>query len=110
MAGRLRLLSRLDGPERANFRIRKWPTIIPAGRFVVPDRRLFHLNSVEPFGGVSRHHAEMLVDVGYRVRREFMQKPVKVKEIFTSTATCLGRERYFQGSGLVDLMRAIQSV
>ena len=35
---------------------------------------------------------------------------MKVKEIFTSTATCLGRERYFQGNGLVDLMRAIQSV
>ena len=44
------------------------------------------------------------------IRREFIQKPMKVKEIFTSTATCLGRERYFQGNGLVDLMRAIQSV
>ena len=44
------------------------------------------------------------------IRREFIQKPLKVKEIFTSTATCLGRERYFQGNGLVDLMRAIQSV
>ena len=27
-----------------------------------------------------------------------------------STATDLGRERYFQGSGVVDLMRAIQSI
>ena len=26
------------------------------------------------------------------------------------SATSLGRERYFQGNGLVDLMRAIQSV
>jgi serine protease AprX len=44
------------------------------------------------------------------IRREFIQKPQRVKEIFMSTATCLGRERYFQGSGLLDLMRAIQSV
>ena len=44
------------------------------------------------------------------IRREFIQKPIRVKEIFMGTATCLGRERYFQGSGLVDLMRAIQSI
>jgi serine protease AprX len=44
------------------------------------------------------------------IRREFIQKPMLVKEIFMGTATCLGRERYFQGSGLVDLMRAIQSI
>lgn len=44
------------------------------------------------------------------IRREFIGRPEKVKEIFLSTATDLKRERYFQGHGLVDLMRAIQSV
>ncbi|MDB5236503.1 MAG: peptidase in kexin sedolisin, partial [Hymenobacter sp.] len=44
------------------------------------------------------------------IRREFVGEPEKVKEIFMSTATDLKRERYFQGTGLVDLMRAIQSV
>jgi serine protease AprX len=44
------------------------------------------------------------------VRSEFIGQPEKVKEIFLSTATDLKRERYFQGHGLVDLMRAIQSV
>jgi subtilisin family serine protease len=44
------------------------------------------------------------------VRSEFIGQPEKVKEIFLSTATDLKRERYFQGYGLVDLMRAIQSV
>jgi serine protease AprX len=44
------------------------------------------------------------------IRREFVGQPEQVKEIFTSSATSLGRERYFQGHGLVDLMRAIQSV
>lgn len=44
------------------------------------------------------------------VRREYIGQPEKLKEIFTSTATDLKRDPYFQGKGLVDLMRAIQSV
>jgi subtilisin family serine protease len=44
------------------------------------------------------------------IRREFIGKPLEVKEIFLKSATSLGRERYFEGYGLVDLMRAIQSV
>jgi subtilisin family serine protease len=44
------------------------------------------------------------------IRREFIGKPHEVKRIFLQSATSLGRERYFEGHGLVDLMRAIQSV
>jgi subtilisin family serine protease len=44
------------------------------------------------------------------IRREFDQRPEEVKRIFLNSATSLGRERYFEGNGLVDLMRAIQSV
>jgi hypothetical protein len=33
-----------------------------------------------------------------------------VKRLFLENATSLGRERYFEGHGLVDLMRAIQAV
>jgi serine protease AprX len=44
------------------------------------------------------------------IRREFIGDPESLKKIFTSAATDLGRARYFQGSGLVDLMRAIQSI
>jgi serine protease AprX len=44
------------------------------------------------------------------VRVEFIGKPERVKEIFCATATDLRRNLYFQGAGLVDLMRAIQSV
>jgi subtilisin family serine protease len=44
------------------------------------------------------------------VRREFIGRPEEVKRIFLASATSLGRERYFEGHGLVDLMRAIQSV
>lgn len=44
------------------------------------------------------------------IRREFIGRPHEVKKIFTRSAIALGRERYFEGSGLVDLMKAIQSV
>ena len=44
------------------------------------------------------------------IRREFIGKPLDVKRIFLSTASPLGRERYFEGHGLIDLIRAIQSV
>jgi serine protease AprX len=44
------------------------------------------------------------------IRREYIQRPEEVKRIFLESATQLGRERYFEGHGLLDLMRAIQSV
>jgi serine protease AprX len=44
------------------------------------------------------------------IRREFIQRPEEVKRMFLAGATSLGRERYFEGYGLVDLMRTIQSV
>jgi serine protease AprX len=44
------------------------------------------------------------------IRREFIGRPEVVKEIFLSSASDLKRAPYFQGKGLVDLMRAIQSI
>jgi len=44
------------------------------------------------------------------VRREYIGRPEEVKQIFLNAATDLGRDQYFQGCGLVDVMRAIQSV
>jgi serine protease AprX len=44
------------------------------------------------------------------IRREFIGQADEVKRIFLESATDLHRERYFQGAGLVDVMRAIQSV
>ncbi len=55
-------------------------------------------------------HVSGVIAAFLSVRREFIGRPDTVKEIFLSTATDLKRERYFQGHGLVDLMRAIQSV
>jgi subtilisin family serine protease len=55
-------------------------------------------------------HVSGVIAAFLSVRGEFVGKAERVKEIFVSTATDLRRDRYFQGSGLVDLMRAIQSI
>jgi serine protease AprX len=41
---------------------------------------------------------------------ELKGRPTRIKEILCSTATDLKRERHFQGHGMVDVLRAIQSV
>jgi serine protease AprX len=55
-------------------------------------------------------HVSGVIAAFLSIRREFIGYPEKVKEILLATATDLKRERYFQGYGLVDLMRAIQSI
>ncbi|MBO4204787.1 S8 family serine peptidase [Micromonospora echinofusca] len=42
--------------------------------------------------------------------RELIGRPERIKQILCDTATDLGRERSFQGAGLVDVLRALQSV
>jgi hypothetical protein len=42
--------------------------------------------------------------------RELIGQPRRIKEILCKTATDLGRERRFQGAGMVDVLRALQSV
>jgi subtilisin family serine protease len=41
---------------------------------------------------------------------ELVARPARVKQVLCSTATDLGRERYFQGAGMLDILRALQSV
>jgi serine protease AprX len=41
---------------------------------------------------------------------ELVGRPARVKQILCSTATDLGRERYFQGHGMLDVLRALQAV
>ena len=55
-------------------------------------------------------HVSGVIAAFLSVRREFIGDPERVKEIFLGAATDLKRERSFQGAGLIDLMRAIQSV
>jgi hypothetical protein len=41
---------------------------------------------------------------------ELVGRPARIKQILCETATDLGRERYFQGAGMLDALRALQSV
>jgi serine protease AprX len=42
--------------------------------------------------------------------KELIGNPAKIKEVLMRSAVDLGRERYFQGAGLVDALRALQSL
>ncbi|HYC93353.1 MAG TPA: S8 family serine peptidase [Thermoanaerobaculia bacterium] len=42
--------------------------------------------------------------------RELIGNPARIKQILCASATDLGREKYFQGHGLVDVLRAMQSI
>jgi len=44
------------------------------------------------------------------VRDEYIGKTDQVKQLVMSNATSLGRHEFFQGAGLVDLMRVLSSV
>jgi hypothetical protein len=55
-------------------------------------------------------HVSGVIAAFLSIRREFLSRPDEIKRIFLSTATDLHRAPYFQGRGLVDAMRAIQSV
>jgi serine protease AprX len=41
---------------------------------------------------------------------ELVGRPTRIKQILCQTATDLGRERYFQGAGMLDVLRALQSI
>ena len=55
-------------------------------------------------------HVSGVIAAFLSIRHEYINRPEEVKRIFLSSATDLGRVPYFQGRGLIDLMRAIQSV
>lgn len=42
--------------------------------------------------------------------RELIGNPQRIKQILCDSATDLGREKYFQGHGLLDVLRAMQSL
>ncbi|WP_169582204.1 MULTISPECIES: S8 family peptidase [Microbacterium] len=59
---------------------------------------------------MSAPHVSGVAAAFLSVHREFIGKPDDVKRILMDTASDLGRDPTFQGRGLVDAMRAIQSV
>jgi serine protease AprX len=74
-------------------------------------RKAADITYVEDSGtSMSAPHVSGVAAAFLSVQREFIGRPDDVKRILMDTASDLGRERTFQGRGLVDAMRAIQSV
>ena len=55
-------------------------------------------------------HVSGVVAAFLSARPEFVGRPRQVKQLLLDSATDLGRERYAQGAGLVDLMRMLSNV
>jgi serine protease AprX len=83
----------------------------PPGKAPASENNKLHAKYREDTGtSMAAPHVSGVIAAFLSVRREFIGRAEKLKDIFCSAATDLGRERYFQGKGLVDLMRSIQSV
>ena len=55
-------------------------------------------------------HVSGVIAAFLSARPEFVGLPEQVKSLLMQSATDLGRERYAQGAGLVDLMRMLANV
>lgn len=87
------------------------PAVIPAANSVNAAQTIFHGKYRADSGtSMAAPHVSGVIAAFLSVRGEFIGRAEHVKALFCSAATDLRRERYFQGNGLVDLMRAIQSV
>ena len=83
-----------------------------AGKQLLAMKKIAHdCDYLEESGtSMATPHVSGAIAAFLSIRAEFIGNPERVKEIFLASATDLRRERYFQGHGLVDVMRAIQSV
>jgi serine protease AprX len=70
----------------------------------------FHWYVQDSGTSMSAAHVSGVIAAFLSIRGEFIGRAEDVKRVFVDSATDLGRERYFQGAGLIDLMRAIQAV
>lgn len=76
-----------------------------------PGQKASQITYVEDSGtSMSAPHVSGVAAAFLSIHREFIGKPDDVKRILMDSASDLGRDRTFQGAGLVDAMRAIQSV
>lgn len=55
-------------------------------------------------------HVSGVIAAFLSARPEFIGRPRQIKQLLMDNATDLGRERYAQGAGLVDLMRMLSNV
>ena len=99
-----RILSAAGGPNRHQV-LRSVTSVEPGGNSAG------YATYVEQTGtSMAAPHVSGAVAAFLSVKREFIARPDEVKRIFVDSATSLHREPAWQGAGLVNLLRALQSV
>jgi subtilisin family serine protease len=85
--------------------------LLDTARSTVEGENAEDITYVEDSGtSMAAPHVSGVAAAFLSVHREFIGRPDDVKRILMDSASDLGREPAFQGRGLVDAMRAIQSV
>lgn len=81
------------------------------GNTTLPGLKGAHFDYIEDTGtSMAAPHVSGVLAAFLSVKREFIGQPENVKDLLMKSAMDLGRDANFQGAGLVDLMKLIQSV
>ncbi|MBL1086596.1 S8 family peptidase [Streptomyces actinomycinicus] len=92
----------------ASGNIRATAGLNPTAENPLPDSLLTY---AEQSGtSMAAPHVSGVIAAFLSARPEFIGRPRQVKRLLTDSATDIGRERYAQGAGLVDLMRMLANV
>jgi serine protease AprX len=88
------------------------PDLLAPGEKITSCNVNFQANPYSTMSGTSQAAAMVsgALALFLSIQREFIGRPLEVKEELLKTCTDLGRERYHQGCGLLDILRLAQSV
>lgn len=97
-----RIISCGAGPDLKTFRAKAGPEPADAGKVA------YYLERSGT--SMAAPHVSGIIAGILSTRGEFIGLPEDMKDLLVKNATDLGRDRNFQGGGLVDMMRTIQAI